>query len=132
MTELSCSLLSLLPASGGWGPRASGLEITYKAGAPTGQRLVSVKVGGEEVRMDQHYTIAGCEREGEPTDVICRHRGTHDAKVSPLAVHQVIEQYLWRHPVVSPRRDGRSVAVDLAPVVFSQDVVLPHTRVPAQ
>jgi S-sulfosulfanyl-L-cysteine sulfohydrolase len=28
------------------------------------------------------------------------------------------------HPVIAPRRDGREVALDLPPVVFSQDAVL--------
>ena len=66
----------------------------------------------------------GCEREGEPLDVICRHRGTHDALVLPLSIHEALQEYLKVHPVIAPKRDGRERALDLPPAVFSQDAVL--------
>jgi sulfur-oxidizing protein SoxB len=110
--------------NGGWGARASGMTIVFKASGEPGRRLVSVKVDGREVQDRQRYTIAGCEREGEPLDVVCRHPGTHDARVLPLTVHQALKQYLDGHPVISPRRGEREVAVDLPRTVFSQDAAL--------
>lgn len=110
--------------SGGWGPRASGLVMTYEAKAPAGRRLRSVKVGGKEVTDDGRYTMAGCEREGEPLDVVCRHPGTHDVKVLPLSIHQTLLGYCGKHKVLAPKREGRAVAVDLPGKVFSQDQVL--------
>lgn len=110
--------------SGGWGPRASGLAMTYVALAPAGGRLKSVKVDGKEVDDEARYTIAGCERDGEPLDVVCRHRGTHDVKVLPRMLHESMLDYCRRHPELSPRREGRAVAVDLPREVFSQDRVL--------
>ena len=110
--------------NGGWGVRASGMTMVFKASAEPGRRLVSVKVNGRDVEDGQRYTIAGCEREGEPLDMICRHPGTHDAKVLPLSVHQALRQYLKAHPVIAPRRDQREIAIDLPPIVFSQDAAL--------
>lgn len=110
--------------SGGWGPRASGLVMTYEAKAPVGKRLRSVKVGGKEVTDDGRYTMAGCEREGEPLDVVCRHPGTHDVKVLPFSIHQTLLGYCGKHKVLAPKREGRAVAVDLPRTVFSQDEVL--------
>ena len=110
--------------NGGWGPRASGLEFEFRARAPKGQRIVSMKVNGEKVVDDRHYTIGGCEREGEPLDVICRHSGSHDAKVIPGSVHEALLAYLRAHPTFAPRLDGRERAVDLPARVFSQDAVL--------
>ena len=110
--------------SGGWGPRASGMTMTYNAKALAGKRLKSVQVRGKEVEDEGHYTIAGCEREGEPVDVVCRHKGTHDTKMLPVMLHAALRDYFKAHPVVSPRREGRAVASDLAPVVFSQDAVV--------
>jgi S-sulfosulfanyl-L-cysteine sulfohydrolase len=110
--------------NGGWGIRASGMTITFNARAAPGQRLVAVKVNDREVEDGQRYTIAGCEREGEPMDMLCRHPGTHQPHILPLTVHQALKQYLNMHPVIAPRRDGREVALDLPPVVFSQDAVL--------
>jgi S-sulfosulfanyl-L-cysteine sulfohydrolase len=110
--------------NGGWGIRASGMTITFNARAEPGQRLIAVKVNDREVEDGERYTIAGCEREGEPMDVLCRHPGTHEPHILPLTVHQALKQYLNVHPVIAPRRDGREVALDLPHVVFSQDAVL--------
>lgn len=110
--------------NGGWGPRASGMAIAFNALAGPGRRVVSIKVNGEEAEEDRLYTIAGCEREGEPMDVICRHPGTHDAKLLPVSIHEALQAYLRTHSSIAPRRDGREKAMDLPSVVFSQDAVL--------
>jgi S-sulfosulfanyl-L-cysteine sulfohydrolase len=110
--------------SGGWGPRASGMAITFKALAERGRRLVSVKVDGREIEDEQRYMIAGCVRGGEPVDVICRHPGTHDPHELPLTVHEAIKEYLRTVPVMAPQRSSRERALDLPSRVFSQDAAL--------
>jgi S-sulfosulfanyl-L-cysteine sulfohydrolase len=110
--------------NGGWGVRASGMTMVFNALAEPGQRLVSLRVNDRDVEDEQRYMIAGCERDGEPLDVVCRHRGTHEARVLPMTIHQALRQYLKAHPVIAPRRDGREIAMDLPRVVFSQDAVL--------
>lgn len=110
--------------SGGWGPRASGLVMTYVAKASAGRRLKSVKVNGKEVEDTARYTMAGCERDGEPIDVVCRHQGTHDVKVLPRRLHESLGDYCRKRGELSPRREGRAVALDLPKTVFSQDRVL--------
>jgi len=110
--------------NGGWGVRASGLAVTFRARADAGQRVVSIKVDGREIDPDGRYSVAGCEREGEALDILCRHPGTHDVKVLFPTVHDAIALNFKRHPVVAPRRDGREQAIDLPPAVFSQDAVL--------
>ena len=113
-----------LKLNGGWGPRASGMTLVFDAHADYGQRVVAMKINGREIEPDGRYTIAGCEREGEPIDVICRHRGTHEPEILAMSVHEALDDYLKRHPVIAPQRDGREVALDLPPRVFSQDAVL--------
>jgi S-sulfosulfanyl-L-cysteine sulfohydrolase len=110
--------------NGGWGVRASGMTMVFKASAAPGHRLVSLQVNDRDVEDRQRYTIASCERDGEPLDVVCRHRGTHEVRVLPMTIHQALRQYLKAHPAIAPRRDGREIAVDLPRVVFSQDAVL--------
>jgi 2',3'-cyclic-nucleotide 2'-phosphodiesterase (5'-nucleotidase family) len=112
--------------SGGWGPRASGLTMSYEAKAPAGRRLRSVMVLGKEVEEDARYTMAGCEREGEPLDVVCRHKGTHDVAILPRKLHESLRDYCHQHAVLAPRREGRAIAIDLPRTVFSQDRVLSH------
>lgn len=113
-----------LKLNGGWGPRASGMMLVFDARAAYRERVVSIKINGVEVKDDRRYTIAGCEREGEPLDVICRHRGTHEAEILPLSIHDALGEYLRAHPIIAPQRDGRERARDLPPAVFSQDAVL--------
>jgi 2',3'-cyclic-nucleotide 2'-phosphodiesterase (5'-nucleotidase family)/ferritin-like protein len=113
-----------LVLSGGWGPRASGLVFSFAARAPAGQRLRTVQVGGRDVVDDRHYTFAGCERAGEPLDVICRKRGTHDVRILPFTIHEAMPRYFAKHPVITPKRDERAVAVDLPARVFSQDKIV--------
>ena len=110
--------------SGGWGPRASGMEMTFAARAPNGSRLRAVSVQGKPIADDAKYSLAGCERAGEPLDVVCRMKNTHDPVVLPMTVHEALRKYLVKHPVIAPKRDGRARAVDLPPVIFSQDEVL--------
>jgi S-sulfosulfanyl-L-cysteine sulfohydrolase len=115
---------SPLTLNGGWGPRAAGLTFVFKARADRGQRIVSMKINGHAVEDDKRYMIAGCEREGEPLDVVCRHRGTHDVEVLPMSIHEALEKYLRARSAIAPRRDGREIALDLPRMVFSQDAVL--------
>ena len=98
--------------------------MTYSAKAPAGKRLISLKVNGREVEPERLYTMAGCERDGEPLDVICRLRGTKEAKVLPETIHAALLSYFKSHPVVAPKRDGRAVAVDLPREILSLDETL--------
>jgi 2',3'-cyclic-nucleotide 2'-phosphodiesterase (5'-nucleotidase family) len=110
--------------SGGWGPRASGMSMTYSAKAPPGKRLISLMVNGQEVEDDRLYSMAGCEREGEPLDVICRLRGAREVRMLPDTIHAALLAYFKAHPVIAPRREGRAVAVDLPRSILSLDNIL--------
>jgi hypothetical protein len=85
---------------------------------------VSLQVNGRAVQDDDRITIAGCEREGEPLDVVCRLRGAHDVRYAPASIHEAMLAYLRRNPVISAQRSGRAIATDLPGSVFSQDAIL--------
>lgn len=110
--------------SGGWGPRASGLDITFEAYAAPGRRVREILVNGTPIKDMERYSIAGCEREGEPMDVVCRHRGTHDVQVVGSSIQKLMHDYFAAHPVIEPKVSGRSRAVDLPAHIFSQDGIL--------
>ena len=113
--------------SGGWGPRAAGMAATFTAMNPPGKRVVSLKAGEREVKDDDRLTIGGCEREGEPLEMICRLRGAAEPKIVSPSVHETILSYLKKHPVIDIRRGGRAIATDLPREVFSQDAMLTGT-----
>jgi hypothetical protein len=100
------------------------MDMVFAAKAPNGARLREVKVLGKPIVEDGKYSLAGCERAGEPLDVVCRMKGTHDPVVLPMTVHEALRKYLVKHPVIAPKREGRAKAVDLPPVIFSQDEIL--------
>ena len=70
------------------------------------RRIQGSWMGSNHFRVD----MAGCEREGEPVDVICRHPGTHQARLLPVTIHEALREYLRPHPVIAPRREGYNKA----------------------
>ena len=113
--------------SGGWGPRASGMAVVFTAKNPPGKRVVSLKVNDREVDDAARFTIGGCEREGEPLEMICRLRGAAEPRIAGPSVHEALLAYLKKHPVIDIARGGRALATDLPRAVFSQDATLTGT-----
>jgi sulfur-oxidizing protein SoxB len=110
--------------SGGWGPRPSGMTIVFTAGAPHSQRIRDVRIGTAELDPNRTLTIGGCEREGEPINVICRLQGVQDPDYVPGTIHSVLKTYLRVHSPITSKREGRVRATDLPRVVWSQYGVL--------
>lgn len=106
--------------SGGWGPRPSGMEILFTARTSPSKRIKAVRIGTADLDPKRVYTIGGCEREGEPMDVICRLQGVQEATYVPGTIHTVFKSYLKAHSPITARREGRVHATDLPPVVWSQ------------
>ncbi len=113
--------------SGGWGPRAAGMAVVFTSNNPPGKRVVSLKVKDREVGDADRFTIGGCEREGEPMEMICRLRGAAEARIVGTSLHESLLTYLKQNPVINSTRDGRAVATDLPNKVFSQDATLTGT-----
>lgn len=106
--------------SGGWGPRPSGMNILFTAHTSPSRRIRAVKIGGTDLDLNRVYTLGGCERDGEPMNVICRLQGVQDAAYLPGSIHTVLKSYLKAHSPITPTREGRVRATDLPPVVWSQ------------
>ncbi|MBF8963934.1 5'-nucleotidase C-terminal domain-containing protein [Pontibacter sp. FD36] len=105
---------------GGWVIRFSGMELTFKANAPKGERVQSITVGGKPLDLKKEYTMAACRRTGEPDHVLCRMPNAKDPKVLDYTVHDVMEEYLKKNGTVSPQIDGRAKVLDLESPVLSQ------------
>jgi 5'-nucleotidase len=115
--------------SGGWGPRASGMDVTFEAKAPVGKRVRTLKAHGDEVSDSKKYSFAGCEREGEPLDFVCRLKGVRDVEYVGRTIHEAMEQSLAAQGRINPVRQHRSRATDLPDSAFSQDKLLSSFRV---
>lgn len=105
---------------GGWGPRPSGMEVRVRIGAPKGERVVWMKVAGKPVRDEDRFTVATCDRPGDPQEMLCRYPGAAETRVLPMGIHDAMRQYLRRHGKIAPRVEGRISAEDASGTVFSQ------------
>ena len=105
---------------GGWFVRYKGLVVKFTIGARTGQRVQEVKVQDHPLDRNKRYTILGCEREGDPDNMVCRFQNVADTRTHNMAVHQVVTEYLATHSPVAPIVEGRAVATDAPWNLLSQ------------
>ena len=105
---------------GGWLVRFKGLAVTFTARNRRGERVRAVKINGQPVVLDRRYSMLGCEREGDPDNVVCRLPNVADARTLNVSVHDVLTEYLSTHSPVAPAIEGRAVATDEPAVLLSQ------------
>jgi S-sulfosulfanyl-L-cysteine sulfohydrolase len=105
---------------GGWLVRFKGLELAFTARNRPGERVRAVKIGGKPLTVDTRYTMLGCEREGDPDNVVCRLPNVADTRTLDVSVHEVLTEYLSTHSPVAPVIEGRAVATDEPPTLLSQ------------
>src|SRR5690554_2644794 len=104
---------------GGWLVRFSGMEVTFVANAPRGQRVQEVRINGAPLQKQKTYSLATCVRPGDPDHALCRLHHATDVAVEDYTLHQALEDYLKVHSPIAPRVDGRARATDLGPLPFS-------------
>lgn len=105
---------------GGWLVRFKGLELTFTVGRPAGDRVRQMKIRGEPIDLDKTYAILGCEREGDPDNVVCRLQNVANARALDVTVHQVLTEYLAARSPVAPVVEGRARATDAPLTLLSQ------------
>ncbi|KAA9332818.1 bifunctional metallophosphatase/5'-nucleotidase [Adhaeribacter soli] len=105
---------------GGWVIRFSGMEMTFNANAPKGQRVQSIKIGGKQLDLKKEYKVAACLRRGEPDHMLCRMPNARNPQVLDYTAHEAITEYLKTKGTVAPKIDGRAKVLDLPSPVLSQ------------
>ena len=104
---------------GGWGPRVSGMEVRLRLGAASGKRVVWMKVNGNDVRDEDRFTVASCDRPGDTADMLCRFPGATETRILDVSIQQAMLAYFKKHRIVSPG-EGRVTAEDAGGRVWSQ------------
>jgi sulfur-oxidizing protein SoxB len=105
---------------GGWLVRVSGMTVRFEAYASKGRRVRRIEVGGKPLEDDRLYTVAACEREGDPPDTLCRIPGVSEPRTLTMDNHDAVRRYLGRHrPLLQPGM-RRVVGLDLPPALRSQ------------
>jgi S-sulfosulfanyl-L-cysteine sulfohydrolase len=83
---------------GGWVVKMRGMEITFNAFGEQGKRVQSVQVGGQPLQPERIYSVAACEREGDPATMLCRIPNVQEGKNLDFTLHPVLKEYLAAQP----------------------------------
>lgn len=105
---------------GGWVVKFKGMHVEFNAFGEQGKRVQKVTVNGAPLDKDRLYTVAACERDGDPPTTLCRMTDVKEAKNMPYALHTVLKDYLAQHSPVSPLPEGNAVALDAPATLLTQ------------
>jgi 2',3'-cyclic-nucleotide 2'-phosphodiesterase (5'-nucleotidase family) len=105
---------------GGWFVRFNGMQVTFTIGNEKGKRVQEVCIKGEQIDLEKTYTMVACERDGDPDNMLCRMRNTHNSVSQGIMLHDVIQEYLAEFSPVSPKVDGRAIATDAPATLLTQ------------
>ncbi|MCA0230862.1 MAG: bifunctional metallophosphatase/5'-nucleotidase [Bacteroidetes bacterium] len=105
---------------GGWVVRFKGMEVEFKAFERVGQRVKKVMIGDKPLELKKTYTIAACERDGDPADMLCRMKGVKEASNTSYTLHSVMKEYLKEFSPVSPKLRQAAKVLDASQTLLSQ------------
>ena len=110
------------PASrfGGWMIRFKGMEVNFTIASEFGKRVNSIKIKGKPLDLYKTYSFVACEREGDPSNTICRIENVFQPKELGVELHTIIEEYLAEHSPISPKLEGRATATDAPQTLLTQ------------
>jgi 2',3'-cyclic-nucleotide 2'-phosphodiesterase (5'-nucleotidase family) len=105
---------------GGWVTKFNGMIVKFYAFREEGQRVESVTIGGKILNPEKVYSIAACERDGDPADMICRVRNVMEPKNLPYSLHENMRDYLKASSPVKPMPKRNAIALDAPETLLSQ------------
>ncbi|MBK7638272.1 MAG: 5'-nucleotidase C-terminal domain-containing protein [Saprospiraceae bacterium] len=105
---------------GGWVTKFNGMIVKFYAFREEGQRVESVTIGGKILNPEKVYSIAACERDGDPADMICRVRNVMEPKNLPYSLHENMRDYLKASSPVKPLPKRNAIALDAPETLLSQ------------
>jgi 2',3'-cyclic-nucleotide 2'-phosphodiesterase (5'-nucleotidase family) len=112
---------------GGWVVKFKGMEVEFNAFGEQGKRVQKVTVGGQPLDPNRSYSVAACERDGDPADMLCRIPKVAEGKNMPYTLHPVLKEYLAKHSPVTPTPHGYAKALDAPATLLTQVSGVPYT-----
>jgi S-sulfosulfanyl-L-cysteine sulfohydrolase len=105
---------------GGWLVRFQGMKIKFTIAKDIGERIQEITIKDAPLDENKIYTVAACERDGDPDSVLCRIKDVKNTEKTGYTLHQVMEEYLAKHSPVSPQIEGRAIATDAPSTLLTQ------------
>ena len=105
---------------GGWVVRFKGMSANFTMNNELGKRVNWIKVGKSPIDLERTYTIAACEREGDPDHVLCRLEHVKNPRLAGITMHTILREYFGKFSPVAPKVEGRITATDAPQTLLSQ------------
>lgn len=105
---------------GGWLVKFRGMEVSFNAFGEAGKRVQSITVGGKPLDPARTYSLAACERDGDPATMLCRIPNVTEGRNMPYSLHPVLKEYLAANSPVSPVPHGSAKILDAPPTLLTQ------------
>jgi 2',3'-cyclic-nucleotide 2'-phosphodiesterase (5'-nucleotidase family) len=105
---------------GGWVIKFQGMTVTFKAYEEMGKRVQEVKVADQPLDLTKTYSIAACERDGDPTDMLCRMKNVANAKNTPYTLHTTMTEFLKNNSPVTPTPPQNAKVLDAPQTLLTQ------------
>ena len=105
---------------GGWVIKFKGIEVSFYAFGEMGKRIKSITMKGADIVDEKQYSILACERDGDPSDMLCRIKGVADAKNTTSTLHTVMLEYLKANSPITPTPPKAAKILDAAETLLSQ------------
>ena len=105
---------------GGWLTKFKGMKIEFNAYGEKGSRIKKAAVNDEEIDINKIYTISACERDGDPSDMLCRIKGVTNAQNTPFSLHTVLKEYLAANSPVTPALPLSAKVLDARQTLLTQ------------
>ncbi len=105
---------------GGWVIKFKGMEVSFYAFGEKGKRIQSVTVAGIPLDPAKMYSICACERDGDPSDMLCRMKGVANAINTHYTLHSVMKAYLAANSPVTPTPPMAAKILDASQNLLTQ------------
>jgi sulfur-oxidizing protein SoxB len=105
---------------GGWVTKFEGMKVKFYAFGEEGKRVDSVTVQGQLVKDEKIYSIAACERDGDPADMICRIKNVMEPTNLSYTLHENMREYLKKMSPVNPIPKKNAIALDAPETLLTQ------------
>lgn len=105
---------------GGWVIKFKGMKVKFEAFAEKGKRVKEVVVGKSLLDLTKTYTICACERDGDPSDMLCRMRNVRNPQNTAFTLHSTMADYLKNNSPVTPIPEKNAIILDAPETLLSQ------------
>jgi S-sulfosulfanyl-L-cysteine sulfohydrolase len=105
---------------GGWVIKFKGMKVKFNAFGEKGNRVKEVSVAGVPLDIEKVYSICACERDGDPSDMLCRMRNVKNAKNTSYTLHSVMKDYLEANSPVTPTPPEYADILDAPQTLLTQ------------